>query len=66
MHRWRAKRQTHGNHEDGAGQTAIFKGSHVLTNLDSPMVERMTFWLEATGEQLWLTGDEFSVNFERA
>jgi hypothetical protein len=67
MFRWRAKHQTHGNVEGkpSNAHVSIPKNTHVLTNLDSLMQERMLFWVEGREGQLWLETEKFAVDFER-
>ena len=66
LYRWKAKCLTHGNRGGLAGLITIPQGTKVLTDVYSPMAERITFWVESTGDELWLPGDEFTRTFERA
>jgi hypothetical protein len=66
MDTWRAKRATHGNRAGQGTQAAVPVGTIVSTAVYFPMAERVTFWVNATAEQLWLTGEEFATDFERA
>ena len=66
MDLWGAKRITYGNREGQGTRTEIPQGTLVSTAVYSRLAERITFWINATGEQHWLTGGEFDTDFERA
>jgi hypothetical protein len=64
MHHWQAKRKTEGKRTDGTVMP-ISRGRRVSSEQDFPLQPTIRFWIDATGENLWLEPDRFFVDFER-
>jgi hypothetical protein len=65
MFTWIAKRPAQVHRADGDGELVLAKGTTVLCDMDSPMQDRITFFVEATWQRCWMDSDYFIGRFER-